>query len=39
MLGFDVGSPRPPMPGLDDAQRADLRSALLVLDMIPAARS
>jgi 4-hydroxy-tetrahydrodipicolinate synthase len=34
MIGFEVGEPRPPLPTLDDGQRADLREALLALDAI-----
>jgi 4-hydroxy-tetrahydrodipicolinate synthase len=34
MMGLDVGEPRPPLPLLDEVQRADLRQALLVLDVV-----
>lgn len=34
MMGLDVGQPRPPLPLLDDAQRANLREALLALEAI-----
>jgi 4-hydroxy-tetrahydrodipicolinate synthase len=34
MIGLDVGEPRPPLPLMNDAQRADLRQALLALDVV-----
>lgn len=36
MMGVEVGEPRPPLPLLDERQRADLRNALIALDAIPA---
>jgi 4-hydroxy-tetrahydrodipicolinate synthase len=36
MMGLAVGEPRPPLPLLDERQRADLRAALLALDAFPA---
>ena len=34
MIGLDVGDPRPPLPLLDERQRANLRGALLALGAI-----
>jgi 4-hydroxy-tetrahydrodipicolinate synthase len=34
MMGLDVGQPRPPLPGMTEAQRADLRAALIALDAL-----
>jgi 4-hydroxy-tetrahydrodipicolinate synthase len=36
MMGLDVGEPRPPLPVLEDGQRADLREALVGLGAIEA---
>jgi 4-hydroxy-tetrahydrodipicolinate synthase len=36
MMGLDVGEPRPPLPVLDDEQRADLREALVGLGALEA---
>jgi dihydrodipicolinate synthase/N-acetylneuraminate lyase len=34
MLGLEVGQPRPPLPGMSDAQREDLRAALVALGAV-----
>lgn len=39
MMGIAVGEPRPPLPLLDDRQRADLREALLNLGAIDGVRA